>query len=96
MASFLSKQKIIQLMCVIHIFPLADPGRGAEIKDGFLFNRAVALKSDTDQLPGFSEGLLTGLKTAEGERQRSKHSTSAGQSGCYKSHQTLLFGWLTE
>lgn len=28
MASFLSKQKIIQLMCVIHIFPLADPGRG--------------------------------------------------------------------
>ena len=90
MASFLSKQKIIQLMCVIHIFPFADPGRGVEIKDSFLFYRAAELKSDTDQLAGFSEGLLTGHKTVEGERQRSKHSTSAGQSGHCKSHQTLL------
>lgn len=91
MASFLSKQKIIQLMCVIHIFPFADPGRGVEIKDSFPFYRAVELKSDTDQLPGFSEGLLAGHKTVEGERQRSKHSTSPGQSGYGKSHQTLLF-----
>lgn len=53
MASFLSKQKIIQLMCVIHIFPFADPGRGVKIKDSFLFHRAVELKFDADQLPGF-------------------------------------------
>lgn len=76
MASFLSKQKIIQLMCVIHIFPFADPGRGEEIKDSLLFYRAVELRPDTDRLPGFSEGLHTGHKTVEGERQRSKHSTS--------------------
>lgn len=38
MASFLSKQKIIQLMCVIHIFPSADPGRGVErSKTAFFF-----------------------------------------------------------
>lgn len=74
MASFLSKQKIIQLMCVIHIFPFADPGRGLEIKDSLLFYRAVELKPDTDQLPGFTEGLGAGHKTVEGGR--SKHSTS--------------------
>lgn len=66
MASFLSKQRIIQLMCVIHIFPFADPGRGVEIKDSFLFYRAVELKPDADLLPGFSEGLLAGLKPVEG------------------------------
>lgn len=65
MASFLSKQKIIQLMCIIYIFPLADPGRGVEIKDSFLFYRAVELKPDVDQLLRFSEGLLTGHKTVE-------------------------------
>lgn len=91
MASFLSKQKIIQLMCVIHIFPFADPGRGVEIKASFLFYRAVELKSDADQLSGFSEGLLTGHEPIEGERQISRHSTSQGQSGCCKSHQILLF-----
>lgn len=83
MASFLSKQKIIQLMYVIHIFPFADPGRGAEIKDSFHFNTTVELKSDTEQLSGFTEGLLTGHKT-EGTRQRSKHSTLV-QSGSLKS-----------
>ena len=88
MPSFLSKQKIIQLMCVIHIFPFADPGRGVKIKDSFLFYRAVELKSDADRLPGFSEGLLSG-HTTEGERQRSKHSTSPREIGCCKSHQTL-------
>lgn len=30
MVSFLSKQKIIQLMCEIHIFPFADPRRRSE------------------------------------------------------------------
>lgn len=47
MPSFLSKQKIIQLMCVIHIFPFADSGRGVEIKDDFPFYKAVELKSGT-------------------------------------------------
>lgn len=70
MASFLSKQKIIQLMCVIHIFPFVDPGRGVEIKDSPLSYRAVEMRPDADQLLGFSEGLLTGHKTAEGERGR--------------------------
>lgn len=76
MASFLSKQKIIQLMYVIHIFPFADPGRGAEIKDSFLFNTTVELKSDTDQLSGFTDGLLTGHKTTEGKRQISKQPSN--------------------
>ena len=86
MASFLSKQKIIQLMCVIHIFPFADPGRGEEIKESSFSYRAVELRPDADQLPGFSEGLLTGHKSVEGERQRSKHSTSPGKKDCCKSH----------
>lgn len=30
-------------MCVIHVIPFADPGRGLEIKDGFLSQRAVEL-----------------------------------------------------
>lgn len=71
MPSSLSKQKIIQLMCVMHIFPFADPGRGVEIKDGFLFYRAVELESDADQLPGISKGLLTGHNTAEGAKDLS-------------------------
>lgn len=86
MASFLSKQKIIQLMCVIHIFPFADPGRGVEIKDSPLFFRTVELRPDVDQLPGFSGGLHAGHKTVEGARQRSEHSFELGQSDCCKSH----------
>lgn len=91
MPSFLSKQKIIQLMCVIHIFPFADPGRGEEIKDSFLFYRSVELKFDTHQLPGFSEGLLTGHRTVEGQRHGDLSIPSLGQSGCFKSNQILLF-----
>lgn len=47
-------------MCVIHIFPFADPGRGGDIKGRFLFYRAVELRPDADPLAGFSEGLVTG------------------------------------
>lgn len=45
-----------------------------EIKDSFLFCRAVEPKPGVDQLPGFSEGLLTGHKSVEGERHGSKIS----------------------
>lgn len=69
MTSLLSKQKIIQLMCVIHIFPFADPGSRVEIKAGFLFYRAVELRPDAEQATGFSEGLHKGHRTAEGERR---------------------------
>lgn len=36
------------------------------------------MKPDVDLLLGFSGGLLTGHKTVEEYRQRSKHSTSPG------------------
>lgn len=67
-------------MCVTHIFPLLTLRE--EIKDSFLFYWAVEMKPDVDLLLGFSVGLLTGHKTVEVYRQRSKHSNSPGHFQC--------------
>lgn len=68
-ASFLSKQKIIQLMCAIQVFPFADLCISREIKASFVFYRALELKFDAYQLPAFSEGYLQAKKQRK-KRQR--------------------------
>lgn len=73
-ASFLSKQKIIQLMCAIQVFPFADLCISREIKASFVFYRALELKFDAYQLPAFSEGYL------QAKKQRKKRQSYRSKS----------------